>query len=84
MISATFNARRSEGRAALVPYITAGYPSKDSTVEALVSLAEAGADVIELGIPFSDPLADGPTIQKSSFESLAGGRSLDYVMSEIE
>ena len=55
MISATFNARRSEGRAALVPYITAGYPSKDSTVEALVSLAEAGADVIELGIPFSDP-----------------------------
>jgi tryptophan synthase alpha chain len=83
VISATFNARRSEGRAALVPYITAGYPSKDSTVEALVSLAEAGADVIELGIPFSDPLADGPTIQKSSFESLAGGTTVQSVLSDI-
>ncbi len=83
MISAAFASRRSEGRAALVPYFTAGHPSVDSTVDVLSALSEAGADVIELGIPFSDPLADGPTIQKSSFDSLANGTTVEGVLRDL-
>lgn len=83
MIASTFEVLRSEGRAALVPYVTAGYPSKDSTVPVLEALVGAGADVIELGVPFSDPLADGPTIQKSSFDSLAAGTTVRAVLSDL-
>ena len=82
-ISDAFAARRSEGRPALVPYVTAGHPGADLTVEVMVALAGAGADVIELGVPFSDPLADGPTIQKSSFESLAAGTTVERVLSDL-
>lgn len=67
-------AARSAG--ALVTYITAGYPTPVDTVAVLEGVAEAGADVIELGIPFSDPLADGPTIQRSSQRAIAAGATL--------
>ena len=83
MITAVFEARRSGGRAALVPYVTAGYPELGTTVPLLGALSEAGADVIELGIPFSDPLADGPTIQRSSFASLANGTTVASVLEDL-
>ena len=83
MISRTFEARRAEGRAALVTYVTAGYPALDSTVPLLEALAFAGADVLELGIPFSDPLADGPTIQRSSFVSLKNGTNVRSLLADL-
>lgn len=83
MISTAFAARRAEGRAALVPYVTAGYPRLDVTVALLEAVADAGAHVIELGIPFSDPLADGPTIQQSSFRSLENGTTVERVLSDL-
>ncbi len=61
------------GRKALIAYVTAGYPNIDATLKAVPLLAEAGCDIIELGIPFSDPLADGVTIQNSSFKALQNG-----------
>ena len=79
-LSAAFAAAREEGRAALVPYVTAGHPSPEATADVLRMLAEEGADVIELGIPFSDPLADGPTIQRSSFEAIARGVDLAWTL----
>lgn len=63
----------SENRVAFIPYLTAGFPLLDSTVPLLLALQRGGADIIELGMPFSDPMADGPTIQKSSFDALANG-----------
>ena len=75
--------RRAEGKAALIPYVTAGYPDRETTPALLDALVEAGADVIELGIPFSDPLADGPTIQRSSFRALEGGMSVRGVLDGV-
>ena len=75
-ISERFAERRGEGRATLVPYVTSGFPSRSTTVDVLAGLAEAGGDVLELGVPFSDPLADGPTIQESTFRALEGGMSV--------
>ncbi|MEA2724730.1 MAG: tryptophan synthase alpha chain [Gemmatimonadales bacterium] len=66
---------RSERRKALIPYLTAGYPTPDASAAALRSAAEV-ADIIEVGVPFSDPLADGPTIQRSTFEALRQGMTL--------
>jgi tryptophan synthase alpha chain len=63
------------GRKALIAYLTAGYPSREVTAEAAAVLAAGGCDIIELGIPFSDPLADGATIQKASYQALKGGIS---------
>ena len=83
MISDAFAACAATGRAALVPYVTAGYPAEASTSDLLDALAESGADVIELGIPFSDPLADGPTIQKSSFVSLENGTTVEGVLRDL-
>lgn len=83
MISSAFAACRDAGRAALVPYVTAGYPDVDSTVPVLEAIAAAGADVIEVGVPFSDPLADGPTIQASSFRSLEGGTTVERVLADV-
>lgn len=79
-ISDRFRTRRDEGRAALVPFVTAGYPSPDRSPEVLDALVRAGADVVELGIPFSDPLADGPTIQRASFRALERGASVRGVL----
>jgi tryptophan synthase alpha chain len=82
-IGLRFRERAAEGRAALVPYITAGFPGPESTVPMLEAAADAGADVIELGIPFSDPLADGPTIQRASFLSLQKGMTVDRVLAAL-
>jgi len=79
-LDATFAALRASGRKALVPFITAGDPSLAATVPVMHALAAAGADVIELGVPFSDPMADGPTIQRSSERALARGAGLGYVL----
>ncbi|MGI9139778.1 MAG: tryptophan synthase subunit alpha [Gemmatimonadaceae bacterium] len=76
-IARRFEALRAESRRALVCYVTAGHPSPSATVELLQGLEEAGADVIELGVPFSDPVADGPAIQESSSIALANGVTLD-------
>lgn len=83
MIASVFAARRAQGRATLVPYVTAGHPSLDATVPLLEALVAAGADVLELGIPFSDPLADGPTIQRSSFRSLQNGTTVRRVLDDL-
>ncbi|HEX2079785.1 MAG TPA: tryptophan synthase subunit alpha [Longimicrobium sp.] len=78
-----FAAARGEGRAALVPYVTAGHPSPALTAEILTGIADEGADVIELGVPFSDPLADGPTIQRSSFEAIEQGVDLRWTLDAL-
>jgi tryptophan synthase alpha chain len=75
-ISQTFANTRAEGRAALMPYFTLGYPTPEDSLSILQAIAEAGADLIELGIPFSDPLADGPTIQRSTQVALERGMTL--------
>jgi len=75
-IQTTFRQLRRTGRAALMPYLTMGYPQRDSALSLVPVIAEAGADLIELGIPFSDPLADGPTIQAASQRALENGMSL--------
>jgi tryptophan synthase alpha chain len=74
---------RARGRRALIPYITAGYPGPGRTAELLDVLAAEGADVIELGVPFSDPVADGPTIQRSSFAALQHGISLQWTLEAV-
>jgi len=79
-LSAAFAAARDQGRAALVTFVTAGDPSHEATVEILTALVEGGADVIELGIPFTDPMADGPAIQAANLRSLgAGTRTADVL-----
>jgi len=72
------------GRRALVPYITAGFPDTDRTIELLRGLEAAGADVIELGLPFSDPMADGPIIQASSQKALEQGMNFDHLLALVE
>jgi tryptophan synthase alpha chain len=76
-ITDRFRAAKATGRGALVPYVTAGFPSMDATVEIACALADAGADVLELGVPFSDPVADGPVIQRASEAALAAGATLE-------
>ena len=82
-IDATFARRRAEGRTALVPYVMTGDPSLDVTLDVMHALAEAGADVIELGVPFSDPMADGPVIQRAAERSLANGTGLEDVLAIV-
>jgi tryptophan synthase alpha chain len=79
-ISRRFADLRASGELGLVAYITAGDPSLDATLQFVLALAEAGADVIELGVPFSDPLADGPTIQRASERALKSGTTLAGVI----
>ena len=82
-IRATFERLRAAGRKALIPFVTAGDPDKATTVPLMRALAKAGADIIELGVPFSDPMADGPTIQRSSERALAHGTSLRDVLAMV-
>jgi tryptophan synthase alpha chain len=82
-IDATFAALAARGRKALIPYITAGDPHADSTPAIMHALVGAGADVIELGIPFSDPMADGPVVQKASERALARGIGLARVLGMV-
>ena len=79
-IAATFAALQASGRKALIPYITSGDPFADATVDIMLAMAEAGADVIELGVPFSDPMADGPVIQKAGERALACGIGMPQVL----
>jgi tryptophan synthase alpha chain len=82
-IDSKFAVLKSAGRKALVPFITAGDPSLEATVPVMHALVAAGADVIELGVPFSDPMADGPTIQRSSERALARGAGLSFVFDSV-
>lgn len=79
-IKSTFERLSGESRKALIPFITAGDPDVALTLPLMHTLVEAGADVIELGVPFSDPMADGPTIQRASERALAKGMSLRKVL----
>jgi tryptophan synthase alpha chain len=72
-IASTFERLRAQGRKALIPYVTAGFPQPGVTPGLMHAMVEAGADVIELGVPFSDPMADGPVIQKAGERALAQG-----------
>lgn len=79
-IAGTFAALQSRGRKALIPYVTCGDPFKDATVDIMLAMANAGADVIELGVPFSDPMADGPVIQRAGERALARGIGMPQVL----
>ncbi len=82
-IAATFERLRAEGRAALIPFVTAGDPAPSQSVAIMHALVRGGADVIELGVPFSDPMADGPVIQKSSERALKHGVGLRDVLGYV-
>jgi len=79
-ITSTFETLKKQGRKALIPFITAGDPEPKLTVSLMHALVDGGADVLELGVPFSDPMADGPVIQRSSERALKHGVSLKTVM----
>jgi tryptophan synthase alpha chain len=82
-IAAVFERLARERRKALIPFVTAGDPAAGATVPLMHALATAGADVIELGVPFSDPMADGPVIQRASERALGAGTSLDTVLALV-
>lgn len=79
-LNTTFERIRACGERALIPYLTAGFPDQKATPGLLTALVAGGADIIELGVPFSDPIADGPTIQKASAAALAAGMSVPGVL----
>jgi tryptophan synthase alpha chain len=81
-ITETFDRLRNDGRTALMPYLTMGYPDRESALDLVPAIAQAGADLVELGVPFSDPLADGATIQASSQRALENGMSLDLCLEQ--
>jgi tryptophan synthase alpha chain len=83
-IAGTLDALLSRGRKALIPYVTVGDPYADATPEIMHGLVRGGADVIELGVPFSDPMADGPVIQKASERALARGIGLPQVLNAVK
>ncbi len=83
-IGAAFARARTDGRAALIPYVVAGYPDADTSFEIALAAADAGADVLEVGLPYSDPLADGATLQRASGAALAAGATLERSLQLIE
>ena len=82
-IQATFEQLAAQGRKALIPYVTAGFPFADITPALMHGMVGAGADVIELGVPFSDPMADGPVIQKAGEKALSLGVGLKQVLAYV-
>lgn len=82
-IASTFSTLKSQGRKALIPYVTAGFPFADVTPELMHAMVAGGADVIELGVPFSDPSADGPVIQKAGDKALSFGVGLAQVLDMV-
>ena len=82
-IESTFAALKAQGRKALIPYVTAGFPFADITPALMHGMVEAGADVIELGVPFSDPMADGPVIQKAGEKALGLGVGMVQVLDHV-
>jgi tryptophan synthase alpha chain len=83
LLTARMAALRASGRRALIPYITAGHPDRARSTALLQGLEASGADCIELGVPFSDPLADGPVIQRSSQMALEGGMNFDGALEMV-
>jgi tryptophan synthase alpha chain len=83
-IATAFARARAEHRAALIPYVVAGYPDANTSFEIALAAADAGADVLEVGLPYSDPLADGATLQRASGVALAAGASLERSLRLIE
>ncbi len=83
-IAAAFARARADGRAALIPYIVAGYPDADTSFAAALAAADAGADLLEVGLPYSDPLADGATLQRASGVALGAGATLERSLRLIE
>jgi tryptophan synthase alpha chain len=83
-IAEKFSELQRIGRKAFIPFVTAGDPDRETSVAILNALAESGADIIELGVPFSDPMADGPTIQASSIRALTNGISLADVLKIVK
>ncbi len=82
-IAPTFKHLQAQGRKALIPYVTAGFPLADITPDLMHAMAAAGADVIELGVPFSDPMADGPVIQQAGEQALACGVGMVQVLQMV-
>lgn len=82
-ISSTFSALKSQGKTALIPFVTAGYPFADVTPELMHGMVAGGADVIELGVPFSDPSADGPVIQRAGDKALALGIGMVQILEMV-
>jgi len=82
-IQTTFEQLKAQGRKALIPYVTAGFPFADITPVLMHGMVEAGADVIELGVPFSDPMADGPVIQKAGEKALGLGVGMVQVLDHV-
>ena len=79
-----FARTRAEGRAALVGYLPAGFPTVDGAIEAVLAMVEAGVDTVEIGIPYSDPLMDGPTVQAAAEQALAAGTRMADVFRTVE
>jgi tryptophan synthase alpha chain len=83
-IAAAFARARADGRAALIPYVVAGYPDADTSLEIALAAADAGADLLEVGLPYSDPLADGATLQRASQVAIKAGATLEGSLRLIE
>src|SRR6476619_414928 len=79
-IAAAFAAAKADGRAALMPYMMGGFPDADTAAAVADAYADGGADLVELGVPFSDPLADGPVIHAAATRALDGGATLERVL----
>jgi tryptophan synthase alpha chain len=82
-ITSAFSTLKTQGRKALIPYVTAGFPYADITPDLMHGMVEAGADIIELGVPFSDPMADGPVIQKAGEKALSLGIGTSQVLEMV-
>ena len=82
-VATAFERAAAEDRAALVGYVPAGFPSVDGAIEAAIAMAEAGADVLEIGLPYSDPLIDGPVIQEAVHRALTGGTLVADVLRTV-
>ena len=82
-IAGAFDAARAAGRIALIPYVVAGYPDAETSFQAALTCIDAGADLLEIGLPYSDPLADGMTLQRASAAALAGGSTFDRSQSAL-
>jgi tryptophan synthase alpha chain len=83
-IASTLQGLKSQGRKALIPYVTAGFPFADITPELMHAMVQGGADIIELGVPFSDPMADGPVIQKAGEKALTFGIGMTEVLAMVQ
>ena len=82
-VTRAFEQARAEHRAAVIGYLPAGFPSVDGAIDAAVAIAEAGADIIEIGLPYSDPLMDGPVIQEAVYRALTGGTHVTDVLATV-